>query len=69
MVLPVGESIVVGWTVENTGIGVTAADQWYDRVYWSDDQQIGKHSKDLSMFITIAAFIQAVSITNNFACQ
>ena len=37
-----GESIFISWTVENTGSGVTATDQWFDRVYWSNDGQFGK---------------------------
>ena len=43
--LHAGEAISISWTVENTGSGVTATDQWYDRVYWSDDQQIGMYSQ------------------------
>ena len=45
--LIVGESIFISWTVENTGSGVTATDQWFDRVYWSDDEQLGKKARIL----------------------
>lgn len=42
VIISAGESVIVSWTVENTGSGITATDQWFDRVYWSDDEQFGK---------------------------
>ena len=42
IIISAGESVIVSWTVENTGSGITATDQWFDRVYWSDDEQFGK---------------------------
>ena len=44
LVFNAGESIFISWTVENTGSGVTATDQWFDRVYWSNDEQFGKQA-------------------------
>lgn len=44
VIILAGESVIVSWTVENTGSGITATDQWFDGVYWSDDEQFGKQN-------------------------
>ena len=36
-----GQPISVRWTVSNNGVGVTAANRWYDRIFWSEDEQLG----------------------------
>ena len=37
----VGEDISVVWTVRNVGLGITATDVWYDKIYWSSDDILG----------------------------
>lgn len=39
-----GTYIRITWIVRNDGVGATDATSWYDRVYWSTDQNLGKHS-------------------------
>ena len=36
-----GQAISIRWTVSNVGIGITAANSWSDRIYWSEDQSFG----------------------------
>ena len=38
---PKGTSINIAWTVKNYGMGATAHDSWYDRVYLSKDEKRG----------------------------
>ena len=38
---PKGKAIVLTWSVKNYGMGVTAYDAWYDRVYLSKDNNRG----------------------------
>lgn len=37
-----GQAISISWTVSNVGIGITAANSWDDRIYWSEDQSFSK---------------------------
>jgi len=37
-----GQAISISWTVSNVGIGITAANSWNDRIYWSEDQSFSK---------------------------
>lgn len=55
VVIHAGESIIVSWTVENTGSGVTATDRWMDQVYWSSDEQFGKQ---VCLYITHSCHYQ-----------
>ena len=36
-----GERISISWRVRNIGLGVTATDQWTDRIHLSTDNQLG----------------------------
>ena len=40
---------MVRWTVRNAGVGVTDADRWYDRIYWSSDETLSKPSRLVRM--------------------
>ena len=37
-----GQVISIRWTISNNGIGVTASNQWHDRIFWSEDEQLGR---------------------------
>ena len=36
-----GQPLSVRYTVSNNGVGVTAANRWYDRIFWSENEQLG----------------------------
>ena len=37
-----GQAISIRWTISNNGIGITASNHWYDRIFWSKDEQLGR---------------------------
>ena len=49
---PKGKSINIVWTGKNYGMGVTARDSWYDRVYLSRDDKQGSYLPDNIYIIT-----------------
>ena len=49
---PKGKSINIAWTVKNYGMGVTASDSWYDRVYLSKDEKRGWYLPGVNYIIT-----------------
>ena len=55
----VGTYIRITWIVRNDGVGTTDSTFWYDRVYWSTDQYLGKHSHSL----VIAYIVLLITVT------